>query len=185
MCSGPGGLSFHQRVHSDEGVLMLSLVFPDEAPHESEQAVFFFWSPRGVSRRVFFWIHGGGFVSGDAYENLGPLGMVYDGAPLVGRHDCVLLSHNYRMNALGFNTFTVGDHGETGSQAMGDQRLALQCTQMKVKALGGDPGLVTIVGQSAGDFGVKRIGGSSCFPDVRAPFDEVRGPSSRCTVRAR
>jgi len=105
---------------------------------------------------VMFWIFGGGFVEGDAFMDLGFAagGSVYDGAPLSGRHDTVVVTHNYRLNALGFNTWTKGPNGETGSQAMADQRMAMQWTHENIQKFGGDPAKVTIFGQSAGAFSV-------------------------------
>lgn len=105
---------------------------------------------------VMFWIYGGGFTKGDGYESLGPLPAndVYDGAPLCSRHDTVVLTHNYRLNTLGLNTWTKGANGETGSQAMADQRMAMKWTHENIRNFGGDPARVTIFGQSAGAFSV-------------------------------
>lgn len=102
---------------------------------------------------VMFWIYGGGFKIGDAYERI--LGQdMYDGLQLAARHDVVLVSVNYRLSMLGFNTFTKGPNGQTGTQAMEDQRLAMQWVQENIHGFGGDPARVTIFGESAGAFSV-------------------------------
>lgn len=105
---------------------------------------------------VMFWIFGGAYVDGDGCLPLPwPLlsgECLYDGSRLAGRHDVVLVTHNYRLSALGFNTYTKGKYGETGTQAMADQRLALAWTQANIREFGGDPARVTIFGESAGAF---------------------------------
>ena len=55
---------------------------------------------------------------------------------------------------LGFNTFPTGPDGRTGSQAMEDQRLAMQWVQENIRGFGGDPTRVTIFGESAGSASV-------------------------------
>jgi len=102
---------------------------------------------------VMFWIFGGAYVEGDAYfPLLGKQG--YDGSLLAGRHDVVVVTSNYRLNTLGFNTWTTGPNGETGTQAMADQRLAMEWTRDNIRSFGGDPEQVTIFGESAGGFSV-------------------------------
>lgn len=103
---------------------------------------------------VMFWIYGGGYTIGDAYFKLPGGAYLYDGSRLAGRHDVVLVTHNYRLNVLGFNTYAKGAHGETGTQAMADQRLAMTWTNKNIQSFGGDPAQVTIFGESAGAFSV-------------------------------
>jgi len=98
---------------------------------------------------VMFWIFGGGFDSGHSYQ-----GGLYDGSKLAGRHDVVLVSVNYRLNAMGFSTYIAGPNGEIGSAAMADQRMGMQWTQENIANFGGDPSQVTIFGESAGAFSV-------------------------------
>jgi len=95
---------------------------------------------------VMLWLYGGGFLIGWNGN--------YNGSSLVARHRVVLVLPNYRMNILGFNTFTKGEHGETGTQGMADQRLAMIWTQDNIKAFGGDPSQVTIFGESSGAISV-------------------------------
>jgi len=102
---------------------------------------------------VMFWIYGGGFRIGDANMKLGGE-MLYDGARLAGRHDVVVVTTNYRLNALGFNTYTKGENGQTGTQAMEDQRLAMKWTHDNIQGFGGDPTQVTLFGESAGAFSI-------------------------------
>jgi len=98
---------------------------------------------------VMFWIYGGAYINGDGLGN-----GIYDGTNLVTKHDVVVVTHNYRLAVLGFNTYTQGPHGETGTQAMADQRLAMQWTHDNVHLFGGDATALTIFGESAGAFSV-------------------------------
>jgi len=98
---------------------------------------------------VMFWIYGGGFTMGDSWS-----GGSYDGSTLAGRHDVVLVSVNYRLNAMGFSTYIAGANGEIGSAAMADQRMGMQWTHDNIAKFGGDASQVTIFGESAGAFSV-------------------------------
>lgn len=102
---------------------------------------------------VMFWIYGGGFKEGDGFQKI-LLSPLYDGAAVVGRHNVVIVTTNYRLSALGFNTFVSGPNGETGNQGIADQRTAMSWTQENIRAFGGDPTRVTIYGESAGAFSV-------------------------------
>ncbi|KAF2493637.1 alpha/beta-hydrolase [Lophium mytilinum] len=97
---------------------------------------------------VFIWIHGGGWIGGgsaDPRYNLSYLvgQSVEMGKPMIG------ISLNYRM--LGFGFLSGGDMEPTDfNAALKDQRLALQWIHDNIAAFGGDPGQVTLAGESAG-----------------------------------
>lgn len=58
------------------------------------------WTPGindGKKRPVMVWLHGGGFQTGSAFEQL-----VYDGTNLSRKGDVVVVSVNHRLNVLGF-----------------------------------------------------------------------------------
>jgi para-nitrobenzyl esterase len=93
------------------------------------------------------WIHGGGYCA-DTAANY-PIDDMVAASP-----DVVVVSINYRLNILGFlaspaiaNRSTDGGAGNFGIQ---DQRLAMQWSRDHVASFGGDPGAITIFGQSAG-----------------------------------
>ncbi|XP_042858614.1 putative inactive carboxylesterase 4 isoform X2 [Penaeus japonicus] len=88
---------------------------------------------------VMVWIHGGGFTNGYA-EFLSPL-------PLLTK-DVVLVVIQYRLATLGF--LSTGDSELPGNLGLKDQRMALLWIQDNIHDLGGDPGKVTIFGESAG-----------------------------------
>jgi para-nitrobenzyl esterase len=107
------------------------------------------WTPaadRG-RRPVLVWIHGGAFVLGSGSQ------MLYDGATLARRGDVVVVTVNYRLGALGF--LRLRDRfGErlpaSGNEGLLDQVAALEWVRDEIAAFGGDPGNVTIFGESAG-----------------------------------
>jgi para-nitrobenzyl esterase len=109
------------------------------------------WTPavNDTRRRpVLVWIHGGGFVSGSSQE-LRP----YDGENLAKRHDVVLVSLNHRLNVFGFLDLSQmggAKYATSGNASMLDLVLALEWVRDNIARFGGDPGNVTIFGQSGG-----------------------------------
>jgi carboxylesterase type B len=98
---------------------------------------------------VFIWIYGGGYFIGDGYE----FG-VYDAGHIVGTHEYVVVSMNYRLSGLGFMALPelMDESQTTGNYGVQDQRAAMQWVQRNIKNFGGDPSQVTIAGESAGAF---------------------------------
>ncbi len=107
------------------------------------------WTPTpapGTDLPVMVWIHGGGFVSG-----AGSL-PAYDGATLA-EQGAVVVTLNYRLGALGFFAHPALDQdAPDGPVNFGllDQIAALQWVRDNIGSFGGDPGNVTILGESAG-----------------------------------
>ena len=91
---------------------------------------------------VIVWIHGGAFVGGSS--SLYPL------AHMALSGDMVVVSLNYRLGAFGFMGHPAFDRDYDGSYGLEDQREALRWVQRNISAFGGDPGNVTIAGESAG-----------------------------------
>lgn len=102
------------------------------------------WAPEGGAERpVMVWIHGGAFVNG---SNAVP---TYDGTAFA-RDGVVLVGVNYRLGAEGFLFLP----GTTPNRGLLDQVAALQWVRDNIAAFGGDPGNVTIFGESAGAMSV-------------------------------
>ncbi|KAL6419953.1 hypothetical protein ACFW04_011043 [Cataglyphis niger] len=87
------------------------------------------------------WIHGGAFSTGSGDAT------IY-GPDYIVRKDVVLVTLNYRLGVLGF--LNLNDKVATGNQGMKDVVMALQWVQKNISKFTGDPGNVTIFGESAG-----------------------------------
>jgi para-nitrobenzyl esterase len=113
------------------------------------------WTPRLSGRRpVLVFIHGGGFTGGASTHPM------YDGGALARRGDVVVVSFNYRLGALGFADLgALGDErfGADSNVGLRDQLAALHWVQAHIADFGGDPGQVTVFGQSAGAMSVAAL----------------------------
>lgn len=113
------------------------------------------WTPAdGPNDRlpVAVWIHGGGYVTGSGCDS------EFDGVAL-NRHGVVMVSINYRLNAFGFlaHPWLTAEAGTSGNYGVLDQLAALAWVRENIAAFGGDPGSVTIFGQSAGALSVQTL----------------------------
>ena len=114
------------------------------------------WAPRESSepRPVLFWIHGGGYTGGSGSTAL------YDGTPLAA-DGAVVVSINYRLNVFGFLAHPAlsaeSSHGASGNYGLLDMVAALEWVRDNIAAFGGDPGRVTIFGESAGGGAVMSV----------------------------
>jgi len=125
---------------------------PDAAPIRTQPAedclYLNVWKPAGAAADarlpVMVWVHGGGFVNG------GTSPAVYSGAAFA-RDGVVLVSINYRLGRFGFFAHpALKAEGLGGNFGFLDQIAALKWVQANVAAFGGDPGNVTVFGESAG-----------------------------------
>jgi para-nitrobenzyl esterase len=131
------------------------IVFDDIDPYAvgvSEDCLYLnVWTPaapgEGARLPTMVWIHGGGFVVGFGAEPR------YDGAHLAAR-GIVVVTLNHRLNALGFlahpELTAESEHRASGNYGMLDLIAALNWVKRNIVAFGGDPGKVTIAGESAG-----------------------------------
>jgi para-nitrobenzyl esterase len=92
-------------------------------------------------RPVLVWIHGGAYTTGAASMSF------YDGHRLAAEGDVVFVGINYRLGALGYLRL---DGVSPGNLGLLDQLAALRWVRDNIAAFGGDPGQVTVFGQSAG-----------------------------------
>lgn len=105
------------------------------------------WSPDLAGRApVLVWIHGGGYVAGCSANPW------YDGTSFA-RRGLVVVSLNYRLGAEGMLRLPDGD----ANAAMRDWLAALAWVRDEISAFGGDPGQVTVLGQSAGGMAVAAL----------------------------
>ena len=98
---------------------------------------------------VGFWIHGGGFSNGGGGDQRYNLSFIVKQSVKIGK-PIIGVSINYRLNLWGFlHSNEVVGEGIT-NLGLRDQRLALYWVQENIATFGGDPGKVTIFGESAG-----------------------------------
>jgi para-nitrobenzyl esterase len=106
------------------------------------------WTPAMRGKRpVMVWFHPGGFSSGTSNEPAA------DGARLSRRGDVVVVTVNHRINAFGhlyLAEFLGEEYADSGNVGILDLILALKWVRNNIEQFGGDPGLVTIFGQSGG-----------------------------------
>ena len=101
------------------------------------------WTPRADSGRrpVLVWLHGGAYMSGAGAIDW------YSGETLAREGDLVVVGVNYRIGVLGF---LYSPNLSPGNLGLLDQQAALEWVRNNIAAFGGDPGNVTLWGQSAG-----------------------------------
>jgi para-nitrobenzyl esterase len=107
------------------------------------------WTPAagsGRGRPVMVWFHGGGFANGSGSYS------IYSGQELARKHDVVAISVNHRLNIMGFLYLAEygGKWANASNAGMLDGVRALEWVRDNIAAFGGDPGNVTIFGQSGG-----------------------------------
>jgi para-nitrobenzyl esterase len=93
---------------------------------------------------VMVWVHGGSLRTGES-DDYSPAGLV--------RHGVVVVTINYRIGALGFladAALVSRPDGPSGDYGLMDQQAALRWVQRDIRGFGGDPGNVTLFGESAG-----------------------------------
>ncbi|BCQ08854.1 carboxylic ester hydrolase [Mycobacterium heckeshornense] len=113
-------------------------------------------TPESVGEKalpVLVFIHGGGYILGSSATPL------YDGAGLA-RRGCVYVSVNYRLGALGcldLSSLSTPEITIDANLFLRDLVMALQWIRDNIAAFGGDPGNVTIFGESAGAHAVATL----------------------------
>jgi len=145
----PGAICIQPPANGDPGVGPL--------PMSEDCLTLNVWTPQdaGQGLPVMIWIHGGGYNNGSGTAAL------YDGSNLA-RRGVVVVTINYRLGRLGFF-----DHPAlaaerlpdepAGNYGVMDQIAALEWVRDNIGQFGGDPGRVTIFGESAGGVAVTQL----------------------------
>jgi para-nitrobenzyl esterase len=147
----------------------------DVGPQSEDCLYLNVYAPAGASpqarKPVMVWIHGGGFVIGSGAQS------IYDARMLARHGDVVVVTLNYRLGALGW--LDLGDQGDLATENAGllDQIAALRFVHEQIAAFGGDPGNVTIFGESAGGMSVGTLMGC---PAARGLFHKAIAQSGSC-----
>lgn len=142
------------------------------------------WTPGldNSKRPVMVWLHGGAFSFGSANA------LRYDGTYLARLHDVVVIAVNHRLNIFGhLDLSQIGDErfAQSGNAGLLDLVAALQWVREHAQRFGGDPGNVTIFGQSGGGGKVSAL---LAMPSAKGLFHKAviqSGASVRFAERER
>jgi para-nitrobenzyl esterase len=143
--------------------------------HSSEDCLYLnVWTPKWPMKApaaVMVWIYGGGNFAGAASDP------TFNGVSLT-RHGVILVTTNYRVGIFGFfelpQLSAESPHHVSGNYGLLDQILALRWVHHNIANFGGDPGNVTIFGESAGSLDVNVLMAS---PLSKGLFRRVIGES--------
>mgnify|MGYP005811046809 CR=1 FL=1 len=141
----------------------------DSSMHEKELFNLNVWTPStadGKKRPVMLWLHGGGFHVGSSSDPM------TDGKALARQGDVVIVSVNHRLNILGFLDLSGVDpkYAQSANAGILDVVKALEWTKNNIEKFGGDPGNVTIFGESGGG---GKVGTLMCMPSAKGLFHKA------------
>jgi len=158
----------------------------DNQPRADEDACLlyrYYWQPAGEDclrvnvwtnglisgkRPVMVYMHGGGFSGGSGHDLL-----AYDGENLALRNDVVVVTHNHRLNVFGHLDLseTGGDEfADSANVGILDLVSVLRWVRDNISSFGGDPGNVTIFGQSGGG---GKVAALMAMPEARGLFHKA------------
>ena len=145
-----GGRAWQLPNRPKRRAVLETLLGPADIQPEGEDCLTLnIWTPGldAGKRPVMVWLHGGAFAYGSGNR------AVTDGANLARRGDVVVVNINHRLNIFGF--LHLADIGgpqwaHSGNAGMLDIVAALRWVQSNIAGFGGDPGNVTIFGESGG-----------------------------------
>jgi para-nitrobenzyl esterase len=129
----------------------------------------------GKKLPVMFMIHGGGLTTGAGDQQ--------DGSLLASSQNIIVVSVNYRLGPFGFLAVPGlnGGSGADGNFGLLDQEAALRWVRQNIAGFGGDPGQVTIAGESAGGWSVC---GLLASPPARGLFQRAIMESGSCVSQS-
>jgi len=152
------------------GRLNVSVDLPDSPPTSEDCLSLNVWTgaARTNERRpVMVWIFGGAYTEGAGSSR-------HNDGEALARKGVVVVTFNYRLGPFGFFSHpeltAESGHNASGNQAVWDCIAALRWVQRNIAAFGGDPGNVTIFGESAGSALSAGLVGS---PEARGLFQRA------------
>jgi para-nitrobenzyl esterase len=159
--------------HCAQNRVFEDTVFLDSGP--SEDCLFLnVYTPAAARANsklpVMFWIHGGGYEAGAGSEPR-------HGGDYLPLKDVVLVTINYRLGVFGFLAtpeLAKEGNGAAGNWGIFDMVAAMQWVKANIGKFGGDPGNVTIFGESSGSYAVSSLMAS---PMARGLFVRAIGES--------
>ncbi len=159
--------------HCAQGHVFDDMVFQDDG--ESEDCLSLnVYTPAETDKKsklpVMFWIHGGGYAGGGSNEPR-------HNGDFLPTKGVILVTINYRLGVFGFlatSDLAKEANGAAGNYGLLDMVAALQWVRANIDEFGGDPGNVTIFGESAGSFAVSTLMAS---PLAQGLFEKAIGES--------
>src|SRR5579875_263672 len=169
------------------GMSRLRAIIGEGPPEpESEDCLYLnVWTPAvgdGGKRPVLFWCHGGGFTMGSGSAGF------YHGTNLAHRGDAVVVTVNHRLGPLGYcylGDLAGEEYAASGNVGMLDLVAALEWVRDNIAAFGGNPGNVTIFGESGGGAKVSAL---MAMPAAAGLFHRAiiqSGPGLRMMTRTK
>jgi para-nitrobenzyl esterase len=149
----------------------------DPQPKQSEDClVVNVWTPAidSAKRPVMVWLHGGGFAVGSGSNP------AYDGGRLAAAENVVVVSINHRLNVFGYLYLgeIAGDaFAQSGNVGMLDVVAALRWVRDNISGFGGDPGNVTLFGESGG---AGKVSVMCALPAAKGLFHKAIMQSGPC-----
>ena len=141
-----------------------------ETPKMSEDCLFLnVWTPGLDSKKrpVMVWLHGGGFSSGSGGDPIN------EGSNLARKGDIVLVAVNHRLNVFGFLQLSKDwgpEYASSGQAGMLDIVLSLEWVRDNIARFGGNPGNVTIFGESGGG---RKVAMLMAMPSAKGLFHKA------------
>lgn len=159
--------------HCAQVKVFADMIFQDPGP--SEDCLYLnVYTPSDATAKsnlpVMFWIHGGGYAGGAGSEPR-------HNGDFLPTKGVVLVTINYRLGVFGFlvtDGLIKEGNGTGGNYGLMDMIAALQWVKKNIAQFGGDPGNVTIFGESAGSFAVSTLMAS---PQAQGLFAKAIGES--------
>jgi para-nitrobenzyl esterase len=159
--------------HCAQVSVFTDMVFPDSGPRE-DCLYLNVYAPAEAGPKsklpVMFWIHGGGYAGGAGSEPR-------HNGDFLPTKGVVLVTINYRLGVFGFlvtDELAQEGGGVAGNYGLLDMVAALEWVRANIANFGGDPGNVTIFGESAGSLAVSTLMAS---PMARGLFQKGIGES--------
>ncbi|HYM35267.1 MAG TPA: carboxylesterase family protein, partial [Steroidobacteraceae bacterium] len=138
-----------------------------ENPTFSEDCLYLnVWTPGldNSKRPVLVWLHGGGWSTGSGAS------ILYDGTNMARTQDVVVLTINHRLNVFGYldlSEIAGKEYADSSCAGLHDVVLALKWVKENISRFGGDPGNVTIFGESGGG---RKVSAMMAFPPAQGLF---------------
>ena len=158
---------------------------PDTSPDSEDCLTLHVWTPSvsdGAKRPVMVWLHGGAFSYGSANSER------LRGSRLAKRGDVVVVTVNHRLNIFGhLDLSEIGGEAfsKSGNAGTLDMVAALEWVRDNISRFGGDPGNVTIFGESGGGGKVSTLLAMPCAVGLFHKAIIQSGASIRHRTRAR